>query len=101
MYIYLIQNLETSRYKIGVSKNPKKRIKQLQTGSGEELKLIHTFETDNARKIESALHNMYRQHKTMGEWFNLSLSEEHVFIKECTKINENINYLKNQGNIFI
>lgn len=101
MYVYLIQNLETSRYKIGVSKNPNKRLAQLQTGSGEELKLIHMFETDNARKIESALHNIYRQHKTMGEWFDLSISEEVVFINECTKIDENINILKDQGNIFI
>lgn len=101
MYVYLIQNLETSRYKIGVSKNPSKRLKQLQTGSGEELKLVHTFETNNARKIESALHRIYMQHKTMGEWFDLSLSEELIFIKECTQIDKNINILKDQGNIFI
>ena len=83
-FIYLIQNLETSRYKIGISKHPQKRIKQLQTGSGEELKLIHTYESD-----------------THGEWFDISLSEEVVLISECTKIDKNIKILKDQGNIFI
>lgn len=101
MYIYLIQNQESSKYKIGVSKNPQKRIQQLQTGSGEKLKLIHTFETNNARKVESALHNKYLHFKTIGEWFDLSLSEEVVFLQECSKIDEKINYLKDQGNIFI
>lgn len=101
IYVYLIQNLETSRYKIGISKNPSKRIKQLQTGSGEELKLIHTYESDNARKIETALHNRYSPQNTYGEWFEISLLEEVVFINECTKIDKNIQHLKDQGNIFI
>ena len=100
-FIYLIQNLETSRYKIGISKHPQKRIKQLQTGSGEELKLIHTYESDNVRKIETALHNRYSAQNTHGEWFDISLSEEVVFISECTKIDKNIKILKDQGNIFI
>jgi hypothetical protein len=100
-FIYLIQNLETSRYKIGISKNPTKRIKTLQTGSGEELKLINTYETPNARKIESILHNIYESKRTIGEWFEISLTEEVKFIDECKKIEENIKFLRNQGNIFI
>lgn len=100
-FIYLIQNLETSKYKIGISKNPNKRIKQLQTGSGEELKLIHTFETSNARTIELTLHNIYLLQKTHGEWFNLSIVEEIKFLEECKKIDNNINILKNLDNKFI
>lgn len=101
MFVYLIQNLETSNYKIGVSKNPNKRLKQLQTASGEELKLVATFETTNARKVESALHNQYSPYKTQGEWFNISLVEEVSFGEICSKIDENITYLRNNGNIFI
>lgn len=100
-HIYLIQNLETSKYKIGISKNPKKRIKQLQTGSGEELKLIHEFKSEVSKKIESALHGRYKHLNTHGEWFDLSLSEEVVFIEECTKIEKNILFLKKEGNHFI
>ena len=100
-YIYLIQNLETSKYKIGISKNPKKRVKQLQTGSGEEIKLIHEFKSEFSRKVETAMHNRYGHLRAHGEWFNLSLSEELVFIAECTKIEKNIQYLKDEGNYFI
>lgn len=101
MFVYLIQNLETSKYKIGVSKNPQKRIKQLQTGSGEELKLISVYETENARKIESALHNKFLMYKTNGEWFEFGISEEVDFTKTCKKIDEGIIFLKKSGNIFI
>lgn len=101
MHIYLIQNLETSKYKIGVSKNPKKRLKQLQTGSGEEIKLIHEFKSNFPRKVETALHNRYGHLKAHGEWFSLTLSEEVVFIEECTRIEKNISYLKERGNIFL
>lgn len=100
-YIYLIQSLESSRYKIGISKNPKKRIKELQTGSNEEIKLIHQYESEYARKIETTLHNRYAHLKTHGEWFSLTLSEEVVFIEECIKIEKNILILKEQGNTFI
>ena len=100
-YIYLIQNLETSKYKIGISKHPKKRIKELQTGSGEDLQLIHEFKSEFPRKVETALHNRYGHLNARGEWFLLSLKEELVFIEECTKIEKNILYLKKEGNYFI
>lgn len=100
-YVYLIQNLETSKYKIGISKNPKKRIKQLQTGSGEEIKLIHEFKSEFPRKVETAMHNRYGHLRAHGEWFYLSISEDVVFIQECTKIEKNIQFLKDEGNYFI
>ena len=40
-HIYLIQSQEDGYYKIGVSKHPKKRVKQLQTGNSSELKLLN------------------------------------------------------------
>lgn len=100
-FVYLIQNLETSKYKIGISKNPKKRIKQLQTGSGEDLKLIHKYKSKFPRKVETALHNRYSPDKARGEWFNLSLEVDVKFMNECKDIESNIQYLIDNGNIFI
>lgn len=37
MFIYLIRLSENSYYKIGITKNINKRIKQLQTGNAEEI----------------------------------------------------------------
>jgi len=100
-YIYLILSLENSYYKIGVSRCPQKRIKQLQTGNSSELKLIETYQSEYADLIEKTLHRRYSYLKKEGEWFNLSVENEVSFKKECQQIEENILILKKSGNVFI
>lgn len=100
-YIYLIQSLESSNYKIGISKNPKKRLKQIQTGNGEELRLVGQYESEYYNLIEGFLHRKYEYLKTRGEWFYLSLEDELSFISECKKAEENILLLRSNGNEFI
>ena len=99
--VYLIQSLEEGYYKIGVSKNPKKRIKQLQTGNSSELKLIYSYPSEYANKIEKALHGQLSHCKKECEWFELSLVEELSFDVNCKQIETNIDYLKKSGNVFI
>ena len=100
-YIYLIQSTNEGYYKIGVSKDPNKRLKQLKTGNSSPLKLINSYKTDIANKIEKILHRKYSHLSMEGEWFDLSISEEVKFIDECEKIENNIMFLKNNGNSFI
>lgn len=100
-YIYLIQSLENSYYKIGVSKHPNKRIKELQTGNSSGLKLVETYQSEFAHKIEKSLQNRYAHLKKEGEWFDLTIENEVTFKKECQQIEENINTLKKYGNVFI
>jgi predicted GIY-YIG superfamily endonuclease len=100
-YVYLIQSLENSYYKIGVSKHPKKRIKELQTGNSSELKLVESYEFEHAHMIEKTFHNKLIYLKKEGEWFNLSLINELNFIDECKKIENNIILLKENGNVFM
>jgi len=45
--VYLIRGND-GKYKIGIAKNPKKRIKQLQTGNSDELTLIETYPSEKA-----------------------------------------------------
>ena len=101
MYVYLIQSLENGYYKIGKSKNPNKRIEQLQTGNSSKLKLISTYQSELSNKIEGTLHRKYSYLKKEGEWFDLSIREEIVFQEECKKIEENILILKKNDNSFI
>jgi predicted GIY-YIG superfamily endonuclease len=54
-YIYLIQSLENSHYKIGISNNPQRRIKELQTGNSSQLRLVEVYQSEYAEKIERAL----------------------------------------------
>lgn len=100
-YIYLIQSQEEGYYKIGISKSPQRRIKELQTGNSSKLKLVETYQTEYAEKIEGALHRRYSHYHKEGEWFNMSISEEASFIKNCKIIEENILFLEKNGNVFI
>lgn len=89
-YIYLIQSLENSYYKIGISKQPNLRIKQLNTGNPSPTKLIDVYESEIANKIERILQRRYSYAKRQGEWFDLSISIEVTFKKECKQIEENL-----------
>jgi len=96
--VYLIQSLENGFYKIGVSKNPKKRIKQLQTGNPVTLKLITVFKTEYPYQIESFLHKRFSHCHREGEWFELDINNELFFLNECEQIEKSIIFLKNCEN---
>ena len=59
--------------KIGVSDNPKKRLKGVQTGCPGDVHLIRTFEAGQDAYIhESHFHKLYEEFSTGGEWFEFS-----------------------------
>lgn len=93
--VYLLNAWGTERYKIGVTKSDvEKRLKQLQTGSSDELVIVKTFESDNYRKIEGWLHRKYKSKQVSGEWFELEDIDVLDFKKHCEEINETIDLLK-------
>ena len=56
--------------KIGVSDNPKKRLKGVQTGCPGEVHLIRTFEAGTDAFVhEGYFHKLYEDFCTGGEWF--------------------------------
>lgn len=99
--VYLIQAIVTGLYKIGVSKHPNKRLKELKTGNGSDLKLITTYISEYPYKVEKALHNNLSHLKREGEWYKLSLEDELSFIPKCKKFESGIIQLKNDNNVFI
>lgn len=94
MYIYLINQNDTSLYKIGISKDIEKRLKSLQTGSGISLILMKSFLTTNSFKLESSLHAYYKLKKVNSEWFELTLEDVEGFLNVCEKQENNLNILK-------
>ncbi len=100
-YVYLIQSLEDSYYKIGISKHPKKRVKELQTGNSSELRLVDMYQSEYANKIEKALQRRYSHLRKEGEWFDMGITQEVSFIKECKQIEQTLILLKKNGNVFI
>jgi hypothetical protein len=63
--------------KIGYSADPKRRLRQLQTGHEEKLQLIHTeqVEPDQAPILEKLIHRANNHRRRRGEWFNLTHEE--------------------------
>lgn len=86
IYIYLIESLETGQFKIGKTKNVKRRLKTLQTGNGGKLKIIEIFQTKYPNKLESYLHNYFSHEKTIGEWFTFSHGDIKTFKTLCEKM---------------
>ena len=70
-YVYLLKVSSEGIYKIGVSKDVNKRIKQLQTGNPETIYLINKFHSEYAYKIESVLHRRFKSKHVQGECFYL------------------------------
>lgn len=63
--------------KLGYSKHPEKRLKQLQTGNPDALSLFHCeeVEVENIRRAEKNLHNLLGAQRLKGEWFELSVED--------------------------
>lgn len=89
MYVYLISTVEEfPKYKIGRSKDPNSRIKQLQTANGAELSIVHTFKSKYPSVMESTLHKHYNSQNSMNEWFCLSQKDVRDFLTVCQEIEQ-------------
>lgn len=73
-FVYVISG-DHGRQKIGISDNPRKRIRELQTGSPYQLRFEFVGETEDrsAGAVEVEAHFMLAQHKSPGgdEWFTV------------------------------
>lgn len=65
--IYFVQESSIGAIKIGVSKHPKKRAKELQDHSLYVIKLLATV--DGGYSVEHALHHLFAHAYIRGEWF--------------------------------
>lgn len=103
MNIYLFNVEGTEIYKIGFTKgDPKKRLKNLQTGNPFKLVVTEVYQSKYGRKLEKILHRTFEANKIYdfndlhlkGEWFQLSLKEVFSFKEQCKKIEKNISIIK-------
>lgn len=66
-YIYFIQAGVSGPVKIGVSNDPFSRLRQLQTGNVENLRILAIHPGD--LELEKALHRYFQPHRLKNEWF--------------------------------
>lgn len=79
-FVYLIKYADSNLYKIGLSKNPSERLKQLQSAISEKLTLLHTIKTSDMMELESYFHQMFAASRARSEWFELSNDDVSVFM---------------------
>jgi predicted GIY-YIG superfamily endonuclease len=70
MYVYIFEC--NGVYKIGRSKDPERRKKQLQTGNSNDYIIRRLYKTDNSVKLETLLHNYLVHSRINREWFNIT-----------------------------
>lgn len=75
MYVYAVD--QKAHVKIGISKDPYRRMAQLQTGNPHELHMLGVFpcrDEEIARAVEKAFHDLFEPMLVGGEWFDMSNS---------------------------
>ena len=71
-YIYIIQCVGSTYYKIGITQGSvDKRLKSLQTGCPYDLLMVMAFFTSNPEADEHRVHELLKQYRVRGEWFDL------------------------------
>lgn len=83
--VYIMES-DSGLVKIGISKNPLKRANTLENSSGNNIKLRHTLDLDNAKAVEKAAHYILRAKRKNGEWFNVSTREAVRAISDAVKL---------------
>ena len=85
--IYFIGNVELGAVKIGISKNPEKRLVEIQTGNSHKLVLYGIIQ-DVKEDYEKKLHQIYDHLRLEGEWFKLTDELIHFIVNKTNKVNE-------------
>lgn len=81
-YIYILKSGDL--YKIGQSAKPRKRLRQLRTGSALPIDVVYTMRTPHYKFVEKILHNRLAAKRVQGEWFALSETD----LKYITQIDK-------------
>jgi len=66
-YVYYVSCRSTGLVKIGVSRNPWSRLKDLQTAAGSKYEMLASIKTDMRSEVE--VHKLFSASRVRGEWF--------------------------------
>lgn len=70
MHVYAIVEKDTGNVKIGISADPERRLKELQTANSSELVLVATMPAIDRFKSETRAHLLNADNHIRGEWFD-------------------------------
>ena len=72
LFVYAAQEKNSGRIKVGISRNPEDRIKQLNIGNPEPLELICVKSAPNRFADEKQIHKKLESKNIRSEWFSSS-----------------------------
>jgi len=80
--IYIIKSKDDNIYKIGVSSNPSRRLKDIEAILPFDIETILVKKVNQAYDLEFIIHNYLKEHHLKGEWFKLQSIKEIINIIE-------------------
>ena len=83
-YVYVFQSEATGLYKIGLSINPSKRLKEVSRKQKASIVSVATFYVQNMESVEFELHSIFDLKRVSGEWFELN-ADDVTKIKDTVK----------------
>ena len=89
-FLYIIGNSDKNMFKVGISNDPTKRIKGIQTGCPFPLSIIKKYNLNShSSVVEKKIHTFLEKDKgvksLMGEWFSCELDKIDKLVLEETK----------------
>jgi len=92
-YVYIVTTtllFKTGAYKIGFAEDYQSRIKQLNTASPDDFKIVLLMYSSNYQELERQLHVLFEGQKINREFYNLSSSD---FDKITLRYNNLVTFL--------
>jgi hypothetical protein len=71
-FVYFVESEVTNLIKIGVARDMTARLRALQTGSPDKLKVVALIRDPDPKRLEHELHVRFRRSRSHGEWFAAS-----------------------------
>lgn len=70
LFVYAIREQDTGHLKLGISKDPEERLRQLQIANSSRLEIVAIRPAPNRFSDEAAIHKLAGQYRIHGEWFD-------------------------------
>lgn len=73
--VYFIRAVNTRMFKVGISSDPRRRLKEMQIGSPAKLVLTRNVACSNAADVERKIHECFAKYRSHGEWFSCPIEK--------------------------
>lgn len=88
-----VMSAGSKHVKIGIAADPYKRVKAVQNGNGQGVRLVKSWPSHLARRVEQRAHKMLAKYRTKGEWFEVPAKVACMVVEAIVKANPHDGYV--------